>query len=84
MFSIITENLSFGYKNFPDNLLGKQWIKLQPVWKLRLKGEMKLTKRNRKTKSGLQSAKSLTSEEFSKELTASGKNQKAEKTKPNT
>jgi hypothetical protein len=43
-----------------------------------------MTKRNRKTKSGLQSAKSLTSEEFSKELSAGSKNQKAEKTKPTT
>ncbi|MGM0845341.1 MAG: hypothetical protein ACQEUT_10215 [Bacillota bacterium] len=43
-----------------------------------------MTKRNRKTKSGLQSAKSLTSQEFSKELTSVSKNQKAEKTKPNT
>ncbi|WP_456274393.1 hypothetical protein [Bacillus sp. AK031] len=43
-----------------------------------------MTKRNRKTKSGLQSAKSLTSEEFSKELSAGGGNPKAEKTKPNT
>ncbi|WP_269479302.1 hypothetical protein [Bacillus sp. SG-1] len=43
-----------------------------------------MTKRNRKTKSGLQTAKSLTSEEFSKELTGKGQNQKAEKTKPST
>ncbi|WP_276310217.1 hypothetical protein [Bacillus salacetis] len=43
-----------------------------------------MTKRNRKTKSGMQSAKPLTSEEFSRELTAGGKNQKAEKTKPAT
>jgi hypothetical protein len=50
-----------------------------------MKGEIAImTKRNIKTKSGLQSAKSLTSEEFSKELTSGKGNQKAEKTKPNT
>jgi hypothetical protein len=39
-----------------------------------------MTKRNRKTKSGLQSAKSINDMEFSKEMTASEK--KAEKQRP--
>ncbi len=43
---------------------------------------MTMTKRNRKTKSGLQTAKSLTSEEFSKEFTSGQGNQKAEKRNP--
>ncbi|WP_419157059.1 hypothetical protein [Rossellomorea sp. BNER] len=43
-----------------------------------------MTKRNRKTKSGLQSAKSLTSDEFSQELTQSSTNKKVKKTKPQT
>ncbi|MEH7113639.1 hypothetical protein V7124_14790 [Neobacillus niacini] len=41
-----------------------------------------MTKRNIKTKSGLQSAKSLTSEEFANEMTPQSK--KAKKSKPNT
>ncbi|WP_267930214.1 hypothetical protein [Cytobacillus spongiae] len=40
-----------------------------------------MTKRNRKTKSGLKSAKSLESMEFSRALTTSEK--KAEKSRPN-
>jgi hypothetical protein len=48
------------------------------------KGAGMMTKRNRKTKSGLQSAKSLTSDEFSQELTQSSTNKKVKKTKPQT
>jgi hypothetical protein len=39
-----------------------------------------MTKRNHKTKSGLQSVKSLTSSEFANEVTP--QNKKAEKTRP--
>ncbi|MFD2680487.1 hypothetical protein [Bacillus seohaeanensis] len=42
-----------------------------------------MTKRNRKTKAGKQSVKSLTDSEFSSELTQD-KNKKVEKTKPRT
>jgi hypothetical protein len=41
-----------------------------------------MTKRNIKTKSGMQSAKSLTSSEFASEIKSQSK--KAEKTKPAT
>ncbi|MFP5110480.1 hypothetical protein ACSU6B_27770 [Neobacillus sp. C211] len=41
-----------------------------------------MTKRNIKTKSGLQSAKSLTSSEFASEMKP--QNKKAEKTRPTT
>ncbi|MFP7299957.1 hypothetical protein [Neobacillus niacini] len=41
-----------------------------------------MTKRNIKTKSGLQTAKSLTSSEFASELTSN--NKKAKKEKPHT
>ncbi|WP_442594083.1 hypothetical protein [Neobacillus sp. D3-1R] len=41
-----------------------------------------MTKRNLKSKSGLQSAKSLTSQEFAGEIRP--QNKKAEKQKPNT
>ena len=41
-----------------------------------------VTKRNIKTKSGLQSAKSLTSSEFANEINP--QNKKAKKSKPNT
>ncbi|MEH7254158.1 hypothetical protein V7111_18720 [Neobacillus niacini] len=41
-----------------------------------------MTKRNIKTKSGLQSAKSLTSSEFANEMNP--KNKKAKKSNPNT
>ncbi|MFC0270690.1 hypothetical protein ACFFIX_04400 [Metabacillus herbersteinensis] len=42
-----------------------------------------MTKRNRKTKSGLQTAKAVTDPEMSKELSHNN-NPKAEKTKPRT
>ena len=45
-------------------------------------GGENVTKRNIKTKSGLQSAKSLTSAEFANEMNP--QNKKAKKSKPNT
>jgi hypothetical protein len=54
-------------------------VKLNPslAWVVRM-----LTKRNIKTKSGLQTAKSLTNSEFANEMTP--QNKKAKKEKPHT